>query len=298
MKKLLLLSLMISFTVGAQSIESHIFESVKPLGKILEGKKGKVVLGTFKSTKATDTCTPSKSVNSKVSAALLKAGVKTTIATRAVGMDAEQMEISRVTKLSGGSYVVLGTYELTGMKFKIDCAVYDHNGAGVGACEDVPAITLTSEQADLINCPKEEKPAVVEPVKKIETEAVEEEKTDSADVNVKKIDDYICSVIHRDYDLKRMVTNLYEKKFYTLEELKGVKKESVQDALDVKKENCVTLGNFVMCTDYWEGSGAQIFLGDSNALGASKILSWKHPNKAHVAKASRCLKKDDNWWNP
>jgi hypothetical protein len=295
MKKLLLLSLMFSFTAGAQTIESHIFDSVKPLGKVLEGKKGKVALGIFKSVKVTDKCTPSKSVNSKVSSALLKAGVKTVIANRAVGMDAEQTEISRVTKLSGASYIVLGTYELTGTSFKIDCAVYDHNGAGVGACDDVPAVALTSEQVEAINCPKEEKPIIpaAEPEKKIE-----EEKIDSADTQVKKIDDYICSVIHRDYDLKRMVANLYEKKFYTLEELKGVKKDYAEDALEVRKENCVTLGNFVMCTDFWQGSGAQVFLGDTSSLGSSKILSWKHPNKAHVSNATRCLKKDDNWWNP
>ena len=292
MKKILLLTVLFSLNAGAQTIESHIFDSVKPLGKVFEGKKGKVALGTFKSVKVTDTCVPSKSVNSKVSSALQKAGVKTVITKRAVGMDAEQTEISRVTKLSGGSYIVLGTYELTGNKFKVDCAAYDHNGNGVGACEDVPAVTLSPEQVEAINCPAPEKPVVVEP-KKEEAKAPE-----SNDPMIKKIDDYICSVIHRDYDLKRLVINLYEKKMYSLEELKAVRKEYAEDALEVRKDYCVTLGNFVMCTDYWEGSGAQIFLGDTSALGSSKILSWKHPNKSQVGNATRCLKKDDNWWNP
>jgi hypothetical protein len=293
MKKILLLALAISFNIHAESIESHIADSVKPLGKYLEGKKGKVVLGTFQSSKQTDTCKPSKAVNSKVSAALARAGVKTVIASRAVGMDADQAEISRVVKLSGGSYIILGSYELSGTKFKLDCAVYDHNGASIAACDEVTGVTVSSELAELINCPKEERPVVAE------TPKVEEVKKEEAigDSDVKKIDDYICSVIHKDYDLKRLVVNLYEKKYYTLEQLKGVRKETAQDALDVSKDYCVTLGNFVMCTDYWNGSGAQVFLGDTSALGASKILSWKHPNKAQVKDAARCLKKDDNWWN-
>lgn len=259
---------------------------------MLEGKKGKVALSVFKSAKSTDTCAPSKSVNSKISAALSRAGVKTTLSSRAVSMDSDQTEISRVTRLSGGSYIVLGTYELTGTKFKIDCALYDHNGASVGACDDVAAVAVSSEAAETMTCPKEEKP-VVETVKT-------EDKTDmdAGDLQVKKVDDYICSVIHRDYDLKRLVTNLYEKKLYTLENLKGVRKQTAEDALEVRKEYCVTLGNFVMCTDYWEGSGAQVFLGDTSSLGAAKILSWKHPNKSQVKDAARCLKKDDNWWNP
>lgn len=292
MKKYFLLSLLVSFSVSAQTLESHIADSVKPLAKMLEGKKGKVALSVFKSAKSTDTCAPSKSVNSKISAALSRAGVKTTLSSRAVSMDSDQTEISRVTRLSGGSYIVLGTYELTGTKFKIDCALYDHNGASVGACDDVAAVAVSSEAAETMTCPKEEKP-VVETVKT-------EDKTDmdAGDLQVKKVDDYICSVIHRDYDLKRLVTNLYEKKLYTLENLKGVRKQTAEDALEVRKEYCVTLGNFVMCTDYWEGSGAQVFLGDTSSLGAAKILSWKHPNKSQVKDAARCLKKDDNWWNP
>ncbi|AUN99553.1 hypothetical protein C0V70_15860 [Bacteriovorax stolpii] len=293
MKKYLLLALLTSFSLHAQTLETHINDSVKPLGKMLEGKRGKVVLGTFKSAKATDTCAPSKAVNSKINAALARAGVKTTLSTRAVGMDADQAEISRVTKLSGGSYIVLGTYELSGTKFKLDCAVYDHNGASIGACEEVTAATLSQEVADSINCPKEEKPAVETP----KTEASKAE-VEGGDLQVKKIDDYICSIIHKEYDLKRLVTNLYEKKYYSLEDLKGVRKNTVEDALDVRKEYCVTLGNFVVCTDYWDGSGAQVFLGDTTALGATKILSWKHPNKSQVKDAARCLKKDDNWWNP
>lgn len=292
MKKILLLALFVSLNVQAQSLESHINDSVKPLGKMLEEKKGKVVLGTFQSSKATDTCKPSKAVNSKISAALARANVKTTLASRAVSMDAEQAEISRVTKLSGGSYIVLGTYELNGTKFKIDCALYDHNGASVGACDDIAPVTVSAETAESINCPKVEAPVVVAPAK---TDA---DVDDNNDPQIKKIDDYICSVIHREYDLKRLVMSLYEQKLYTLEELKGVKAKSATDALDVRKEYCVTLGNFVTCTDSWKGSGAQVFLGDTTALGTSKILGWKHPNKAQVKNAARCLKKDDNWWNP
>ncbi|MBY0413063.1 MAG: hypothetical protein K2Q18_02805, partial [Bdellovibrionales bacterium] len=84
----------------------------------------------------------------------------------------------------------------------------------------------------------------------------------------------------------------------TLEELKGVRKSTAEDALEVNKDECVTLGNFVLCTDHWNGSGAQVFLGDTTALGSAKVLSWKHPSKGQVANATRCLKKDDNWWNP
>lgn len=292
MKKILFLALIVSLNVQAQTMESHINDSVKPLGKMLEGKKGKVVLGTFESSKPTDTCRPNKAVNSKISAALARANVKTSLASRAVGMDADQAEISRVTKLSGGSYIVLGTYELNGLKFKIDCALYDHNGASVGACEDIAPVTVSAETAESINCPKVETPVVAVPAK---TEADTDE---SNDPQIKKIDDYICSVIHREYDLKRLVMSLYEQKLYTLEELKGVRAKSATDALDVRKDYCVTLGNFVTCTDYWKGSGAQVFLGDTTALGASKILGWKHPNKAQVKNAVRCLKKDDNWWNP
>ena len=293
MKKLILLSLFVSFSVSAQSLESHINDSVKPLGKMLEGKKGKVAIGTFTSAKVTDKCAPSKAVNSKLSAALARAGVKTTLSSRAVSMDAEQAEISRVVKLSGGSYIVLGTYELSGTKFKLDCALYDHNGASVGACDEVAAANVSAEVAESINCPKEEKPAPE--LKKPDLDVPD---MDAGDLQVKKIDDYICSVIHRDYDLKRLVTNLYEKKLYSLENLKGVRKEMAEDALEVTKDHCVTLGNFVMCTDYWSGSGAQVFLGDTSSLGAAKILSWKHPNKSRVKDAARCLKKDDNWWNP
>lgn len=291
MKKILLLALLVSLNVQAQSLESHINDSVKPLGKMLEGKKGKVVLGTFQSSKSTDTCKPNKAVNSKVSAALARANVKTTLASRAVSMDAEQAEISRVTKLSGGSYIVLGTYELNGTKFKIDCALYDQNGASVGACDDVAPVTVSVETAESINCPKVETPVVT--TAKVDTEVEE-----NNDPQIKKIDDYICSVIHREYDLKRLVMSLYEQKLYTLEELKGVKAKSATDALDVRKDYCVTLGNFVTCTDSWKGSGAQVFLGDTTALGATKILNWKYPNKAQVKNAARCLKKDDNWWNP
>ncbi|MBC7715248.1 MAG: hypothetical protein H7177_18020 [Rhizobacter sp.] len=295
MKKLLMLSLFISLSAGAQSLESHISDSVKPLGKLLEGKKGKVVLGTFKSSKATDTCAPNKGVNTKISAALSRLGIKTTLAARMVNIDADQAEISRVTKLSGGSYIILGSYEVTGTKFKLDCTLYDHNGAGVGACDEVAASAISQEAADNINCPKEDKPApVVTPLPQSDAEGP----SASGDPQVKKVDDYICSVIHKDYDLKRLVTALYEKKFYTLEELKGIRKDTVEDALDVKKDYCVTLGNFVLCSDYWQGSGAQAFLGDTTALGASKILSWKHPNKSQVKEATRCLKKDNNWWNP
>ncbi len=293
MKKYFLLFCLTSFSVQAQTLETHINDSVKPLGKMLESKRGKVVLGTFKSVKTTDTCAPSKLVNSKINAAMARAGVKTTLASRAVGMDSDQAEISRVTKLSGGSYVVLGTYELSGTKFKLDCALYDHNGASVGACDELSAVNVAQEVADSINCPKEEKP-VQEAPKKEEAGA----EVEIGDAQVKKIDDYICSVIHKEYDLKRLVTNLYEKKFYTLENLKGVRRDSAEDALEVTKDYCVTLGNFVVCTDYWRGTGAQAFLGDSTGLGTTKILSWKHPNKAHVKDAARCLKKDDNWWNP
>lgn len=160
MKKLLLLSLFISLSAGAQSIESHIADTVKPLSKLLEGKKGKVVLGVFSSAKNTDTCAPSKAVNSKISAALARSGVKTSLASRAVNMNSDQAEISRVTKLSGGSYIILGSYELSGTKFKLDCTLYDHNGAGVGACEEVAAVILTQDLVDAINCPKEDKPAL------------------------------------------------------------------------------------------------------------------------------------------
>lgn len=301
MKKLLMLTLLISLNVHAQSIEVHIADSVRPIGKVLEGKKGKVVLGTFKSVKATDTCAPSKSVNSKISSALAKAGVKTVVASRTVNMDADQSEISRVTKLSGGSYIILGTYEVVGVKFKIDCSVYDHNGASVGACDDATPVTLSAEQAELINCPvtPEEKPKTEIPaLKNPENEEITITGSESGDGKLKKIDEYICSVIHKDYDLKRLVMSLYEKKMYTLEDLKGIRKTSSEDALEVAKDNCVSLGNFVLCSDYWEGSGAQIFLGDASSLGNSKILSWKHPNKSRVTNAKRCLKKDDNWWNP
>ncbi len=293
MKKLLLLSLFVSFAAGAQSLESHINDTVKPLGKLLEGKKGKVVIGTFHSAKSSDTCAPSKAVNSKVSTALARVGVKTTLSSRSVALDADQAEISRVTKLSGGSYIILGSYEVSGTKFKLDCTLYDHNGAGVGACDEVAAVSIPQEQVDSINCPKTDKPAPeVKPLPQTDNETI------GGDMNVKQIDDYICSVIHRNYDLKRLVTALYEKKFYTLQDLKGVRKNSEEDDLDVKKDYCVTLGNFVLCSDYWTGSGAQVFLGDEVALGAAKILSWKHPNKSQVKDAARCLKKDNNWWNP
>ncbi|MBY0413264.1 MAG: hypothetical protein K2Q18_03830 [Bdellovibrionales bacterium] len=199
MKKLLLLSLIVSINASAQSLETHIYESVKPLGKILEGKKGKVVLGTFKSTKASDACTPSKAINTKISAALLKAGVKTTASHRVIDVGADQAEVSRVTKLSGGSYIILGTYELAGAKFKIDCSVFDHNGSGVGACEDIAAVTLAPEMVESINCPITPPAAPVKEEKIEKTEALPEV-PETGDTRLKKIDDYICSVIHRDYD--------------------------------------------------------------------------------------------------
>jgi hypothetical protein len=161
MKKLLFLFVFISLSVGAQTIESHIGESIKPLGKLLEGKKGKVVIGTFKSSKSTDICVPNKGVNTKISAGLGRLGIKTSLAARSVSLDADQSEISRVIKLSGGSYIILGSYEVTGTKFKIDCTLYDHNGAGVGACDDVAATTISQDIVDSINCPKEDKPTSV-----------------------------------------------------------------------------------------------------------------------------------------
>lgn len=297
MKKIILLTMLCSSQLWAQAdktMESHIADSVKPLAKILEGKKGKVVMGTFKSTKPTDKCAPSESVNSKLRSILSRSGVQTVIASRAVSMDAKQDEISRVAKLSGGSYIILGTYELTGTKFKVDCALYDHNGNGVGACDEAAAVILPAETVQALECPKEEKPAEVVQAKaegKIEAAA-------TTDSQVKQIDDYICSVIHRDYDLKRLITSLYEKKLYTLPELKGISRQSSEDALDQRQNHCVTLGNFVVCTNSWSGSGAQVFLSGGMALGATKVQAWKHPNKSLVKDAERCLKKDNDWWNP
>ena len=161
MKKILILFLFVSFSfsvIAAESLDSHISDSIKPLAKLLEGKKGKVVLGTFKSSKSSDTCAPNRGVNTKISAALARVGVKTSLASRIVSIDADQAEISRVTKLSGGSYIILGSYEINGLKFKLDCTLYDHNGGGVGACDEIAATTISIEAADNINCPKLNKP--------------------------------------------------------------------------------------------------------------------------------------------
>jgi hypothetical protein len=297
MKKIILLASLFSFQAWSQTektLETHIAESVKPLTKLLEGKKGKVVLGTFRSGKGTDKCDPSKAVNSKIAATLARQGVPTVIASRPVSMDSEQAEISRVAKLTGGSYIVLGTYELNGTKFKIDCALYDHNGASIGGCDDVASVNLTPELAEPIQCPTAEKTPSAPPA------VIADDKTESTttDSKLKQIDDYICSIIHRDYDLKRLVTALYEKKLYSLDELKVITKEYSEDSLEQRQDNCVTLGTFVVCTNYWSGSGAQVFLSGGTALGATKISSWKHPNKALVKDANRCLKKDNGWWNP
>lgn len=297
MKRIILLASLFSFQAWSQSektLETHIAESLKPLGKLLEGKKGKVVLGTFISGKSTDKCDPSKAVNSKIAATLARQSVTTVIASRAVSMNSDQSEISRVAKLSGGSYIILGTYELNGTKFKIDCALYDHNGASIGGCDDVAAVNLSPELAEPIQCPTAEKTPSTPPT----TKADDKTESTTTDSTLKQIDDYICSVIHRDYDLKRLVTSLYEKKLYSLQELKGITKEYSEDSLEQRQENCVTLGSFVVCTNYWSGSGAQVFLSGGTALGATKISSWKHPNKALVKDADRCLKKDNDWWNP
>lgn len=177
MKKLAFVLFFLSSSVFAQTLETHINDTLKPLGKMMEKKRGKVVLGTFKSAKAEDTCAPSRLVNSKVNAALARAGVQTVLSSRAVGMDSEQAEISRVAKLSGGSYIILGTYELSGEKFKLDCAVYDHNGTSVGACEEVPAANVSAEVASSINCAKKEAP-VEEAPKKPKEENQAETKTE------------------------------------------------------------------------------------------------------------------------
>ena len=95
-----------------------------------------------------------------------------------------------------------------------------------------------------------------------------------------------------------MINSFYEKKLYTVEELKGIKSESIQDELDATKENCTTLGNFVVCTgSWWPGPGAHIFLSEETALGKTKVVNWKHPNKSLIKNSSKCLKKSDNWWN-
>jgi hypothetical protein len=277
-----------------QTVEKHLVDSFKSVGKTLEGKKGKVVLSQFKLTNSPETCPVNKGLQAKISSALIKAGVKTQLSSRHVEMDADQTEISRVAKLSGGSYIILGAYELSGTKFKIDCSVFDHNGASVASCEDMEPVTLSPDQVTSFSCPKE----VVkkEEVKEATTEASTE--TASVDHSIKAIDDYICSVIHKDYDFKRLINSLFEKKFYTVEELKGIKADSVQDELDAYKENCATLGNFVVCTNgWWPGPGAHIFLSDDSALGKTKIVNWKHPSKSQVKNSSRCLKKTDNWWN-
>jgi hypothetical protein len=297
MKKLIIIASLFSMSAWAQSektLESHIADAVKPLAKLIEGKKGKVVLSTFKSTSTSlEACAPNKGINTKINAILARSGVPTVIASRSVSMDSEQAEISRVAKLSGGSFIILGTYELIGSKFKIDCALYDHNGSSIGACEEAPAVLVSPETVQSINCPKIEKTPEATPAPKAEA------KTEAADESqIKKIDDYICSVIHRDYDLKRLINNLYEKKLYTLPELKGIGKSSNEDALEQRQDTCVTLGNFVICTNHWSGNGAQVFLSGGTPLGATKVVSWKHPNKALVKENERCLKKDNDWWNP
>ena len=295
MKKLILIGAFFSMSSFAQekdmkTIETHMNESLKPIAKLLEGKKGKVVVGTLKSTDAKESCQPNKSLNSKFNAAIARTGLPATISKRALPMDADQAEISRVVKLSGGSYVVLGSYDFVNGQFKLDCALYDHNGTSLGACEDVAPATVTKEMAEKLTCPKEEPKAVVTPQP---TTAM----TENADPKIKQIDDYICSIIHKDYDFKRLVSSIYEKKLMTLDELKKVEKVSTEDALEAMKEYCVTLGNFVICTDYWAGNGAHVFLSDSMALGATKVKTWKHPFKAQVKGAERCLMKEDGWWN-
>lgn len=273
-----------------KTIETHINDSVKPLVKLLEGKKGKVVIGTLKSTDAKEACQPNKSINSKFTAAVARSGLSSVIARRPLQADADQAEVSRVVKLSGGSYVILGSYDIVANQFKLDCSLFDHNGSSLGACDDVPAVTISKEMSERLTCPKDEPKTIVTPQPSKQSENV--------DPQVKKIDDYICSVIHRDYDFKRLIASLYEKKLFTLEELKKVEKISTEDALEQLKEYCVTLGNFVVCTDYWNGNGAHVFLSDANGPGSTKVKAWKHPFKSQVEGNERCLKKEDNWWNP
>lgn len=273
-----------------KTIETHINDSVKPLVKLLEGKKGKVVIGTLKSTDAKEACQPNKSINSKFTAAVARSGLSSVIAGRPLQADADQAEVSRVVKLSGGSYVILGSYDIVANQFKLDCSLFDHNGSSLGACDDVPAVTISKEMSERLTCPKDEPKTIVTPQPSKQSENV--------DPQVKKIDDYICSVIHRDYDFKRLIASLYEKKLFTLEELKKVEKISTEDALEQLKEYCVTLGNFVVCTDYWNGNGAHVFLSDANGPGSTKVKAWKHPFKSQVEGNERCLKKEDNWWNP
>ena len=295
MKKLLFILSLFSFSgLNAQekdlkTIETHMNDALKPLTKLLEGKKGKVVIGHLKSTDAKENCQPNKALNAKFTAAVARTGMPSTVSKRTLPMDADQAEISRVVKLSGGSYVVLGSYDITGGQFKLDCALFDHNGASLGACDDTAAVTISKEIAEKLTCPKEEQKEIVTPQPAIQS--------DNTDPKTKAIDDYICAVIHRDYDFKRLITNIYEKKLMTLDELKKIERVSTEDALEQMKENCVTLGNFVICTDYWSGKGAQVFLGETTALGATKVKNWKHPNKTQVKGHERCLQKEDNWWN-
>jgi hypothetical protein len=166
MKQIIFLASLFSFQAWSQvekTLETHIAESVKPLGKLLEGKKGKVVLGTFTSGKSTDKCEPSKAVNSKIAATLARQSIATVFASRAVYINSDQSEISRVTKLSGGSYIILGTYELNGTMFRIDCALYDHNGASIGGCDSVAAVSLSPDLAESVQCPAAEKNSSASP---------------------------------------------------------------------------------------------------------------------------------------
>ncbi len=274
-----------------KTIEAHMIEATKPLAKMLDGKKGRVVIGSLKSTDAKDACQANKSLNSKFATAIARTGMSSTISKRALQMDADQAEIARVVKLSGGSYVVLGSYDIVGNQFKLDCALYDHNGTSIGACDEAPATTISKEMTEKLVCPKEEEKVIVTPQPTTT-------QTESNDPKLKKIDDYICSILHRDYDFKRLIANLYEKKLFSLDELKKIEKISTEDALEQLKENCVTLGNFVICTDYWNGNGTHVFLSDSNGPGSTKVKAWKHPSKAGVKGNERCLQKEDNWWNP
>lgn len=271
-----------------KSIEVHMNESLKPLVKLLEGKKGKVVIGALKSTDAKEACQPNSALNAKFTSAVARTGMTSTVSKRALHMDADQGEISRVVKLSGGSYVVLGSYDIVGGQFKLNCALFDHNGSSLGACEDAPPVSVSKEMVEKLTCPKEEPKVVVTPQPSKQSDVV--------DPKIKQIDDYICSVIHRDYDLKRLIQSIYEKKLMTLDELKKVEKISTEDALEQSKENCLTLGNFVVCSNYWSGR-AVTFLSDNTGLGAVKIQAWKHPFKEQVSGNERCLQKESNWWN-
>jgi hypothetical protein len=294
MKKIILPLILSLFTCAfaqekdLKTIENHMNESLKPLVKLLEGKKGKVVIGSIKSTDAKESCKPNTSLNAKFAAAVARTGLPSTVSKRPIQMDADQAEIARVVKLSGGSYVVLGSYDVVGGQFKLDCALFDHNGSSLGACDDSTPAPVSKEMAEKLTCPKEEPKAIVTPQPS--------KQSDTVDPKIKNIDDYICSVIHRDYDFKRLISAIYDKKLMTLDELKKVEKISTEDALEQTKEYCVTLGNFVVCTDYWNGNGAHVFLSDNTGLGSTKIKTWKHPFKEQVAGHERCLQKENNWW--